>query len=183
MSKRPRDVTNTTPNQYPPPRCVHRHHTTAPTILTRTSPPHPLQHPSPRRVVTTTPTTTVLQAGIDDTSLELQAKLDEEYGRLVDDRKLLREVVFPRVPTTQPHYLPVNMHRILQNAILIFRIDRRKPSDLQPAYIVDAVHELGKRLIHGDDPLSQEAQANAILNFRMHLVPLLLLVMYWRNTT
>ena len=27
----------------------------------------------------------VLQAGIDDSSLELQAKLDEEYGRLVDD--------------------------------------------------------------------------------------------------
>jgi DNA-directed RNA polymerase II subunit RPB1 len=113
----------------------------------------------------------VLQAGIDDSSLELQAKLDEEYGRLVDDRKLLREFVFPRVPTTQPHYLPVNMHRILQNAIQIFHIDRRKPSDLEPAYIVDAVHELGKRLIvvRGDDSLSQEAQANATLNFRMHL--------------
>jgi DNA-directed RNA polymerase II subunit RPB1 len=50
----------------------------------------------------------VLQAAIDDSSLELQAKLDEEYRRLVDDRKLLREFVFPRVPTTQPHYLPVN---------------------------------------------------------------------------
>ena len=113
----------------------------------------------------------VLQAGIDDSSLELQAKLDEEYGRLVDDRKLLREFVFPRVPTTQPHYLPVNMHRILQNAIQIFHIDRRKPSDLEPAYIVDTVHDLGKRLIvvRGDDPLSQEAQANATLNFRMHL--------------
>ena len=115
--------------------------------------------------------TNVLQAGIDDSSLELQAKLDEEYSRLVDDRKLLREFVFPRVPTTQPHYLPVNMHRILQNAIQIFHIDRRKPSDLEPAYIVDAVHELGKRLIvvRGDDHLSHEAQANAILNFRMHL--------------
>jgi DNA-directed RNA polymerase II subunit RPB1 len=45
----------------------------------------------------------VLQAGIDDSSLELQAKLDEEYRRLVDDRSLLREFVFPRVPTTQPH--------------------------------------------------------------------------------
>src|ERR1700678_2163992 len=44
----------------------------------------------------------VLQAAIDDSSLELQAKLDEEYRRLVDDRKLLREFVFPRVP------LPVN---------------------------------------------------------------------------
>ena len=33
------------------------------------------------------------------------------------------------------------------------------------------MHELGKRLIvvRGDDPLCQEAQANAALNFRMHL--------------
>jgi DNA-directed RNA polymerase II subunit RPB1 len=113
----------------------------------------------------------VLQAGIDDNSLKLQAKLDEEYRRLVDDRKLLREFVFPRTPTTQPHCLPVNMQRILQNALQIFHIDRRKPSDLDPADIVDAVHELGKRLVvvRGDDPLSQEAQANATLNFKMHL--------------
>ena len=42
----------------------------------------------------------MLQAGTDDSSLELQAKLDEEYGRLVEDRKLLWEFVVPRVPTT-----------------------------------------------------------------------------------
>ena len=42
----------------------------------------------------------VLQAGTNDSSLELQAKLDEEYGRLVEDRKLLWEFVVPRVPTT-----------------------------------------------------------------------------------
>jgi DNA-directed RNA polymerase II subunit RPB1 len=85
----------------------------------------------------------------------------------------LREFVFPRVPTTQPHYLPVNMHCILQNAIQIFHIDRRKPSDLEPAHIVDSVHELGKRftVVCRDDPLShwQAAQANATLNFRRHL--------------
>jgi len=113
----------------------------------------------------------VLQVGIDDSSLELQSKLDEEFARLVDDRRLLRDFVFPRVSTNQPHYLPVNLHRILQNAIQIFHIDRRKPSDLEPSYIVDAVHELGKRLIvvRGDDQLSKEAQDNSTLNFRMHL--------------
>ena len=31
----------------------------------------------------------VLQVGVDDSSLELQAKLDEEYARLVADRTLL----------------------------------------------------------------------------------------------
>ena len=84
----------------------------------------------------------VLQVGVDDSSLELQAKLDEEYTRLVADKTLLREFVFRRVSTNQPHYLPVNLHHILQNAIQIFHIDRRKPSDLELAYIVDAVQEL-----------------------------------------
>ncbi|KAF8972572.1 hypothetical protein BDZ97DRAFT_1901130 [Flammula alnicola] len=113
----------------------------------------------------------VLQVGIDDSSLDLQAKLDEEYARLVEDRRLLRDFVFPRVPTTQPHYLPVNLQRIVQNAIQIFHIDRRKPSDLEPVYVVDTLHELGKRLVvvRGEDHLSREAQENSTLTFRMHL--------------
>ena len=45
--------------------------------------------------------------------------LPPNAARLVDERKLLREFIFPRVPTTQPHYLPVNMHRILRNAVQI----------------------------------------------------------------
>lgn len=113
----------------------------------------------------------VLQVGVDDSSLELQAKLDEEFSRLVEDRKLLRTFIFPRSSTNMPHYLPVNLQRIVQNAMQIFHIDRRKPSDLEPAYIVDALEELGKRLIvvRGEDHLSQEAQENATLTFRMHL--------------
>jgi DNA-directed RNA polymerase II subunit RPB1 len=113
----------------------------------------------------------VLQVGIDDSSLDLQSSLDEEYTRLVEDRRLLRNFIFPRVPTTQPHYLPVNLQRIVQNAIQIFHIDRRKPSDLEPAYIIDSIRELGKRLIvvRGEDTLSVEAQENATLTFKMHL--------------
>jgi len=66
---------------------------------------------------------------------------------------------------------PLPTRQFLQNAIQIFHIDRHKPSDLEPAYIVDNVHKLRKRLIvvRGDDPLSQEAQMNATLDFRMHL--------------
>ncbi|KDQ53026.1 hypothetical protein JAAARDRAFT_197811 [Jaapia argillacea MUCL 33604] len=113
----------------------------------------------------------VLQVGIDDSSLELQAKLDEEYTQLVDDRRLLRTFIFPRQDPNNPRYLPVNLQRIVQNAMQIFHIDRRKPSDLEPSYIVDAVRDLTNRLVvvRGEDPLSREAQANATLNFRMHL--------------
>lgn len=113
----------------------------------------------------------VLQVGIDDSSLDLQTRLDEEYNQLVEDRRMLRDFIFPRSPTTSPHYLPVNLQRIVQNAMQIFHIDRRKPSDLDPAYIVDAVKELGQRLIvvRGEDVLSREAQENSTLTFRMHL--------------
>lgn len=113
----------------------------------------------------------VLQVGIDDSSLELQAKLDEEFAQLSEDRRLLREFIFKRQDPSVNRYLPVNLQRIVQNAMQIFHIDRRKPSDLEPAHIVDSVRKLTERLIvvRGDDPLSDEAQANATLLFRMHL--------------
>ena len=113
----------------------------------------------------------VLQVGIDDNSLELQARLDEEYAQLLEDRRILREFIFPRTPANIPHYLPVNLQRVVQNAMQIFHIDRRKPSDLDPVYIIDAVKELQKKLVvvRSDDLISRECQANATLNFCMHL--------------
>lgn len=113
----------------------------------------------------------VLQVGIDDSSIELQEKLDQEYAQLCEDRRLLREFIYPRADPGTPHYLPVNLQRIVQNATQIFHIDRRKPSDLEPAYIVEAVRNLSNRLIivRGSDPLSREGQENATLMFRMHL--------------
>ena len=65
----------------------------------------------------------------------------------------------------------MNLHRIVENAKQTFHIDARKPSDLDPAYIIDAPKALLERLIavRGDDPLSFEAQQNATLAFRMHL--------------
>ncbi|KAH9949477.1 beta and beta-prime subunits of DNA dependent RNA-polymerase [Amylocystis lapponica] len=113
----------------------------------------------------------VLQVGLDDSSVELQAKLDEEFDQLKEDRRLLREFIFPRQDPSIPHYLPVNLQRIVQNAIQIFHIDRRKPSDLEPTYIIDSVRDLANRLIvvRGDNSFSKEAQSNATMMFRMHL--------------
>lgn len=115
--------------------------------------------------------TGVLQVGLDDSSLELQKKLDEEWNQLVEDRRLLRYFIFKNADPGTPHYLPVNLRRIVQNAQQIFHIDRRKPSDLSPAYIVDAVKDLSSRLVvvRGDDPISQEMQQNATLLFGIHL--------------
>ncbi|KAL4079784.1 hypothetical protein J3A83DRAFT_4368636 [Scleroderma citrinum] len=112
----------------------------------------------------------VLQIGIDDSSLELQAKLNEEYRQLVQDRRELCMFIFPHADGLTPHYMPVNLYCIIQNVTQIFHIDRWKPSDLEPAYIINVVQALMERLLAvlGEDPLSREAQANASLMFQMH---------------
>jgi DNA-directed RNA polymerase II subunit RPB1 len=115
----------------------------------------------------------MLQAGIDDhdSSLELQAKLD-------DDRKLLWEFkfVFHRVPTAQPHYLPVNMHRMLQNAIQNFHIDRRKPSDLglhtlfrQPDWDSECTNWASRLSLFAETTLQSGGSSKCDMNFRIHL--------------
>ncbi|KAK7680368.1 hypothetical protein QCA50_016608 [Cerrena zonata] len=84
----------------------------------------------------------VLQAGLGDTSLELQVKLDEEFAQLSEDRRMLRDFIFPRQDPANARYLPVNLQRIVQNAVQIFHIDRWEPSDLDPIHIIGSVREL-----------------------------------------
>lgn len=113
----------------------------------------------------------VLQVGLDDSSLELQHLLDEEFAQLVEDRRELREFIFRGNDPQMPHYLPVNLRRTIQNAQQIFHIDRRKPSNLEPAHIIRSARALMDRLVvvRGEDSLSLESQFNATLLFRMHL--------------
>ncbi|KAM6491956.1 RNA polymerase Rpb1, domain 6 domain containing protein [Amanita muscaria] len=116
---------------------------TATPLCQRLSHPPPLPF-TPSFEVTTSPS-------LSSSHEELQAKLDEEYGQLVEDRRTLRKFISPRASTSVPHYLPVDLHHIMQNALQIFHLDRRKPSNLDPAYTVDSA--MGKRLIvvHGDE--------------------------------
>ncbi|KAJ7758196.1 beta and beta-prime subunits of DNA dependent RNA-polymerase [Mycena maculata] len=106
----------------------------------------------------------------DHGSVDPEAELDEEYRRLSRDRNLLQTFTFPRMYPTTNFYLPVNLRRIVQSAVQVFR-NPRPPRDLDPAYIIHAVKDLGKRLVivRGDDPASKEAQQNALLRFQIHL--------------
>ena len=67
--------------------------------------------------------------------------------------------------------LPVNLWRIIQNVQQIFHIDRRKPSNLNPLYILHDVRALVERLtvIQGSDAVSMEMQSNAITMFSIHV--------------
>jgi hypothetical protein len=84
---------------------------------------------------------------------------------------LLQEFVFPRADGLTPHYLLVNLHRIIQDTTQIFHINKWKPSDLELSYIVEAIQQLNNHLgsIIEDDLLTKEVQANSSLTFRIHL--------------
>ncbi|CED83722.1 beta and beta-prime subunits of dna dependent rna-polymerase [Phaffia rhodozyma] len=111
----------------------------------------------------------VLQVGIDVSSPDLQISLDEEWAQLREDRRMLRTFIMKDNVSSLP--LPVNISRIIQNGQQIFHLDNRKPSDLSPQYIVDAIRALTERLIviHGEDDLAKEAQYNATLLFSILL--------------
>ena len=53
-----------------------------------------------------------------------------------------RQFIFSWTPDCVPHYLPVNLQHIVQNAILIFHISEHKPNDLDPVYIINTVNIL-----------------------------------------
>lgn len=112
----------------------------------------------------------VLQVGLAEADIELQALLDAEYRQLQADRDLLRTFIFPNGDPTV--FLPVNIRRTIGNAQQIFHIDNRKASDLPPAEILTLISELSDRLIvcrGPDDELTREAQTNATLLFRIFL--------------
>ncbi|KAL1747355.1 hypothetical protein HDZ31DRAFT_32193 [Schizophyllum fasciatum] len=120
----------------------------------------------------------ILQVGLIDNlnqqeSMELQEKLNQEWEQLRADRDELRLYVFRGYDyRNAPQYLPVNLTRITQNATQIFHIDRRKPSDLHPGYIVDQVRGLCERVsgvLREDNAFSREAQDNSARLFRMLL--------------
>ena len=67
--------------------------------------------------------------------------------------------------------MPVNLKRLIWNAQKTFKIDFRRPSDMHPMEIVEAIDKLQERLkvVPGDDAMSIEAQKNATLFFNILL--------------
>nr|GMC94849.1 DNA-directed RNA polymerase II subunit 1 [Ipomoea batatas] len=108
---------------------------------------------------------------IDDlrTIREIRSVFDAEVQKLESDRFQLGTEIAINGDNSWP--LPVNIQRLVLNAQKTFRIDFRRPSDMHPMEIVEAVDKLQERLkvVHGDDYLSLEAQKNATLFFNILL--------------
>ncbi|MED6215213.1 DNA-directed RNA polymerase II subunit rpb1, partial [Stylosanthes scabra] len=113
--------------------------------------------------------TYMLEGPVEDmkTSIELRDLFDAEVEMLEHDRHLLATEIATTGASSLP--LPVNLKRLIWNAQKTFKIDFRRPSDMEPIEIIDAVDKLQERLkvVPGDDLLSQEAQKNATLLFNI----------------
>ncbi|KAF9527844.1 hypothetical protein CPB83DRAFT_932961 [Crepidotus variabilis] len=89
----------------------------------------------------------VLQLSVDDSPLDQQVKLDKEFGQLVGDPRLLQDFISLASP-------PINFITSLFGACE----HRRQGRQVRKCLVV----------VRGDEPLSQETQDNATLNFRTH---------------
>ncbi|KAG6434490.1 hypothetical protein SASPL_106127 [Salvia splendens] len=100
---------------------------------------------------------------------EIRSVFDAEVQKLEADRYLLGTEIATTGDNSWP--LPVNIKRLVLNAQKTFRVDFRRPSDMHPMEIVEAVDKLQERLkvVVGDDYLSLEAQKNATLFFNILL--------------
>ncbi|KAJ1505379.1 DNA-directed RNA polymerase II subunit rpb1 [Coelomomyces lativittatus] len=95
-------------------------------------------------------------------SIDVQKLLDQEFAQLDEDRTCLRHI-FSNGDAHWP--LPMNLKRFIWNAQNLFKIDKQRPSNLHPDYVVNQVRDLCNQLtvIRGDDAISLEAQKNATL--------------------
>ncbi|KAK7395062.1 hypothetical protein VNO78_15604 [Psophocarpus tetragonolobus] len=100
---------------------------------------------------------------------EFRNVFEAEVQKLEADRYQLATEITSNGDCSLP--LPVNLKRLIWNAQKTFKVDFRRPSDMHPMEIVEAIDKLQERLnvVPGEDPLSQEAQKNASLLFNILL--------------
>lgn len=65
--------------------------------------------------------------------------------------------------------VPVNIKRLVWNAQKMFQIRSNGESDMSPTYVIRRTRELceGLWVVTGEDDLSQEAQLNATMLFKI----------------
>ncbi|XP_078177749.1 DNA-directed RNA polymerase II subunit RPB1-like [Carex rostrata] len=100
---------------------------------------------------------------------EFRNVFDAEVQKLEADRFQLGTEIATTGDNSWP--MPVNLKRLIWNAQKTFKVDMRRPSDMHPMEIVEAIDKLQERLkvVPGDDFLSIEAQKNATLLFNILL--------------
>ncbi|XP_052784228.1 DNA-directed RNA polymerase II subunit RPB1-like [Mya arenaria] len=90
------------------------------------------------------------------------SEIETEWETLVNDRDMVRQI-FPSGDSKI--VLPCNLQRMIWNAHKIFKIDKRKVTDIHPIKIIEDVKQLCRRLtvVPGEDRLSVLANQNATI--------------------
>ena len=89
-------------------------------------------------------------------------ELENEWKELMEDRARVRNT-FPKGDSKI--VLPCNLQRLIWNAQKIFKLNLRKPTNLNPLKIVEGIRELSKKfvIVKGEDKISVQANANATM--------------------
>ncbi|KAK3300205.1 DNA-directed RNA polymerase II subunit RPB1 [Chaetomium fimeti] len=100
----------------------------------------------------------------------VQEVLDQEYEQLAADRQLVRRINH-RKQAEDHMQLPLNIARIIETAKKLFKVDDSHRSDLTPNDVIPVVKALLDRMIvvRGSDPISQEADYNSTMLFKIQL--------------
>lgn len=103
---------------------------------------------------------------------DLQNMFDEEYEELLKARQFVRSMYANSNKGADSAFqLPLNVARIINQAMRAFKIRKGDKTDLDPRHVLNKVSELmGKLvLIRQKDELSREAEQNATLLFKCQL--------------
>ncbi|KEZ42345.1 DNA-directed RNA polymerase II subunit rpb1 [Scedosporium apiospermum] len=100
----------------------------------------------------------------------VQQLLDEEYDALWSDRNNVREINAKK-KGDEMMQLPLNVIRIIDSARRLFGVDGSQRSDLRPQDVIPAVQAMLDRMtiVTGNDPISHEANKNAMILFKAQL--------------
>ncbi|KAJ3309606.1 DNA-directed RNA polymerase II subunit rpb1, partial [Blyttiomyces sp. JEL0837] len=98
-----------------------------------------------------------------------QSLMDEEFAQVKEDRRILREEIFPSGYNRFP--LPFNLRRLITNACQSFNTDGTKLVDLSPLTVIEGVRLMLEKLVvvRGNDYLRVAAQNDATLLFQIHV--------------
>ncbi|ODQ55873.1 Rna polymerase II [Saitoella complicata NRRL Y-17804] len=94
--------------------------------------------------------------------------LDKEFNELKEEREFLRSFAFPGSDNAGV-VLPVNINRLIENALQEFGITRLTPIDITPRYVYEGVSTLLEKLtvFRGEDEITRTADYNATKLFKI----------------
>lgn len=101
-----------------------------------------------------------------------QKHLEEEFAQIKEDRRILRNVMYPNLTEHGPIYTPINFPRALNWVKYTCGLDTNQKADVSPFEIIEKVKALLKDITISHDPIVSDVCTR---HFRF-------LIRYWLNS-